>query len=222
MTDNAKNITKRDPGNLSRLCGEQLSIKFGNEENQYFCFCRGVHSGKYFMTQTPVAAGIESSLIPGNQVVVRFVESGMVCGFKTQVQQFITRPYRLIFFNYPDSIETINLRASKRVAVSLKGTITWENQTFDGSIRDLSRGGCFFVLRYWQDPLFNNLDVNSKLTISFSTFDEKPSIELTSKVVRVIKDGDDLKMGLSFDADQQEITDRVATFVDYISQFLEA
>ena len=64
--------------------------------------------------------------------------------------------------------------------------------------------------------------MNSKLTISFSTFDEKPSIELTSKVVRVIKDGDDLKMGLSFDADQQEITDRVATFVDYISQFLEA
>ena len=108
------------------------------------------------------------------------------------------------------------------MAVSLKGTVQWESQTFDGSIRDLSNGGCFFALRYWQDPLFNNLDVGSKLTISFSISDEKPSIELECKVVRLIKDGDDLKMGLSFDNNQQEVINRVATFVDYVSQFLDS
>lgn len=221
MTDNKKNITTRDPGNLSRLCGEQLSIKFGNDEDQFFCICRGVHPDRYFMTQAPVANGIENKLIPGTQAVVRFVDSGMVCGFKTNIQQFITRPYRLIFFDYPDSIEMMNLRTSKRVAVSLKGAIQWEGQTFDGSIRDLSCGGCFFVLKFRQDSLFNNLDVGSELTISFSTLDEKPSIELKCKVVRVIKDGDDLKMGLSFDGEHQESLDRVATFVDYISQLLE-
>ena len=221
MTENTKNITTRDPGNLSRLCGEQLSVKFENDENQYFCFCRGVHHDKYLMTQTPVAVGIENSLIPGSQAVIRFVESGMVCGFKTNIQQYITRPYRLLFFDYPDSIETVNLRASKRIAVSLKGTAQWENQTFDGSIRDLSRGGCFFALKYWQDPLFNNLDVGSKLIIRFSISEEKPPIEIGCEVVRMIKDGDDLKMGLSFDADQQKIINEVTAFVDYVSKFLE-
>ena len=98
MAENPKNVTTCDSGNLSRLCGEQLSIKFGNDENQYFCFCRGVHQGKYLMIQTPVAVGIENGLTPGNQVVIRFVESGMVCGFKTTIQQYITRPYRLLVF----------------------------------------------------------------------------------------------------------------------------
>lgn len=221
MTEDTNNVKKRDTEILSRLCGEQLSIKFGNDENQYFCFCRGVHPDKYLMTQTPAAIGIENNLTPDTQAVVRFVESGMVCGFKTRVQQFITRPYRLIFFDYPDSIEMINLRASRRVAVSLKATIQWEDQTFDGQIRDLSIGGCFFIMKYSQDPPFKDLELNSNLSIRFSIPDEKSPIELKCKPVRVSKDKEDLQMGLSFDDDQQETIGRVATFVGYISQIFE-
>lgn len=222
MSDNTINTGMQNLEMLNRLCGKQLSIKFEKDENQYFCFCRGVHPEKYLLTQTPAAVGIEKKMMAGKQAVVRFVESGMVCGFKTRVQQAILKPYRLIFLDYPDSIEMVNLRTSKRVAVSIKAVVNWEKERLDGQIRDLSGGGCFFTMKYWQDPLLKDLNLDSTLSIRFSIPGDESVIELKCRPVRIIREEEDLKMGLSFDDGQQGPTDRVASFVEYIAQLLES
>lgn len=222
MTDKASGVTKRQAENLNRLCGEQVSMKFRKDENQYFCVCRGVFPDRFIMTQIPASFDIEKRLEHGKKVVIRFVESGAVCGFETSVLQYITSPCRLIFFEYPDSIEIINLRAAKRVAVSLKASIRRGGEDLEGSIRDLSKGGCFFAMTYWQDPSLDDISLDSKLSVRFSLPNEKSPIELKCRPVRVIKNEEDLKLGLSFDNDQQELTNKVANFVDFISQLLES
>ena len=220
MGKDSHSVKMRSADNLDRLCGNQVSIAFGKDDKQYFVPCLGVCTGKFFMTQVPIESGVDKKLTPGNAAVIRFVESGMVCGFKVNVQHVIMHPFRLIFFDYPDVLEVINLRASERITLFLKATLQKDGKNFEGAIRDLSNGGCFFVMNYWQDPFWDDLRMDSSLFIKFKMHDDKPPIELKCKPVRISKDKDELSLGLSFDGNSQELLDRVANFITYVSQFL--
>jgi c-di-GMP-binding flagellar brake protein YcgR len=222
MAGAPKEVLTRSADNLNGLCGQQVSITFGDEDKQYFCFCWGVCRDRFIMTQAPVDTDIQGKLVTGATVVVRFVESGMVCGFKTRIHKVITAPFRLIFFEYPASIDAVNLRQSKRVSISLQAEIQWKEDIHEGTIRDLSEGGCFFEMKYWQDPAFKDLEVGSTFPIRFTIHGEASHTELSCKAVRVIKDQDDLRMGLAFNDDRKEAKGSIAKFVSYISKLLNA
>lgn len=221
MADTSMDAAQRSTDNLNGLCGQQLSITFGNEDKQYFCFCWGVCRDRFIMTQIPVDTDIQAKLVSGATVVIRYIESGMVCGFKTHVHKVLTTPFRLIFFEYPDVIDRVNLRHSKRVSIFLKAEILWKGETYEGTIRDLSEGGCYFEMKYWRDPAFGDLEVGSTLTVKFTIHGEKNKTELSCKVVRLTKNQDDLRLGLAFDGVRLETTGRVRKFVSYISKLLD-
>lgn len=221
MADASKKVETRSPENLNQLCGQQVSITFGGEDKQYFCFCWGVCRDRFFMTQIPADSDIQSKLSGGVSAIVRFVESGVVCGFKTRVNKAITHPFRLIFFDYPKSIDTVNLRESKRIPIFLNATIRWKEEAYEGAIRDLSEGGCFFEMNYWQDEAFDDMKVGATFPIKFIIHGDDAETELECKAVRVIRDQDELRMGLSFNRERQKTTGRISGFISYISKLLE-
>jgi hypothetical protein len=221
MTIGSNKVVTRPAENLNRLCGQQVSITFGNEEKQYFCFCWGVCRDRFFMTQIPADSDIQGKLAVGAQAIVRFVESGMVCGFKTHVNKALTHPFKLIFFDYPKSIDAVNLRHSKRVPIFLNATIQWKGEDYEGAIRDLSEGGCFFEMNYWQDEAFDDMEVGSTFPIRFTIHGDEAETELEGKAVRVVRDQDDLRLGIAFTAGRQKATSKIANFISYISKLLE-
>ncbi len=222
MAASSKEVYTRSADNLNALCGQQVSVTFGDEDKQYFCFCWGMCRGKFFMTQIPVDADIQGKLIANAPAVIRFVESGMVCGFKTRIYKTVTTPFRLIFFEYPDSVDMVNLRSSKRVSIFLQAEIEWKDETYEGAIRDLSEGGCFFEMKHWQDPAFKDLEVGSAFSITFTIHGESSPTKLNCKAVRVIKDQDDLRLGLSFTGGRQDAKGNIGKFVSYISKLLNS
>lgn len=222
MASTSTDVYTRSTENLNGLCGQQVSITFGNEDKQYFCFCWGVCRDRFVLTQIPIDADIQGKLVTGAPAVVRFVESGMVCGFKTRIHHVLTLPFRLIFFEYPESIDMVNLRNSKRVPVFLEAEIEWKGERYEGAIRDLSEGGCFFEMKYWQDPAFKDLEVGSTFPLSFTIHGENSPTEIPCKAVRVAKDQDELCMGLSFHDSRQGTTSKIAGFVSYISKLLNS
>lgn len=222
MANASKDVYTRSTDNLNGLCGQQVSITFGGSEKQYFCFCWGVCRDRFVLTQIPVDADIQGKLVTGTPAVVRFVESGMVCGFKTRIHKALTLPFRLIFFEYPNSIEMVNLRNSKRVPLFLQAEIQWKGAAYEGAIRDLSEGGCFFEMKYWQDEAFRDLEVGTTFPIKFTIHGEKDPTKIECKAVRVTKDQDELRMGLSFNDSRKGAMSKIAGFVQYISKLLNA
>ncbi len=221
MAFGSSNVDIISPDNLNRLCGQQISITFGGNEKQFFCFCWGVCRGRFFMTQVPVDSDLQDEIEPGTPAVVRFVESGMVCGFKTRVYRQITHPFRLLFFNYPTSIDSVNLRNSRRVSIFLDAIIRWKGEEYNGAIRDLSEGGCFFTMNYWQDEAFDDLTVGSTFPIKFTIHGEKAPTELECKTVRITRDQEELRMGISFVGGRPKTTGKIAAFIAYVSKLLE-
>jgi len=220
MTSASKDVSTCAAENLNSLCGQQVSITFTDDEKQYFCFCWGVCRERFIMTQIPVDTDIQGKLIPGTPAVVRFVESGMVCGFKTRIHKILNHPFRLLFFEYPGSIDMVNLRDSKRVSIFLQAEVQWKGEKYEGAIRDLSEGGCFFVMKYWQDEAFKDLNVGTTLRIKFTIHGEKAPTEVECKAVRVTKDQDELSMGLSFNDPQKNTKGKIGGFVSDISKLL--
>lgn len=218
MANGLKDLMKRSADNLIRLCGQQVSITFGKDDKKYFCLCLGVSNGKFFLTQMPVDPDIDKKLTPGNKAIIRFVESGKVCGFKTSICQAFTKPFRLIFFDFPEYLEMINLRTSKRVTVSLEAVIKMGDDIYDGLIKDLSNGGCLFVMKYSEIIRLDDLGKNSKLSIKFTLMYDDSPVQLQCTPVRLGKDKEEISMGLSFDEDQQESLDKVNNFIHFINQ----
>lgn len=221
MENDSKNVKTRSTDNLNRLCGQQVSITLGQEDRQYFCTCLGVNRDRFIMTQTPLDPDIQNKLATGQPAVVRFVESGMVCGFKTRINKAINFPFRLVFYDYPDCLEVINLRNAKRVSLYLQADIQWHGEEYAGTIKDLSEGGCFFVMKYWQDEAFSDLGMESSFPIKFKIQEDKTPIELKARIVRMNKDKEEFRMGLAFADGQKEATSRIRDFVSFISKLLE-
>jgi c-di-GMP-binding flagellar brake protein YcgR len=220
MTTQSNSIMKKSADNLNYLCGQQVSLKFGKDDKQLFCCCQGVSFGQFILTQIPVAPDIEKKLTPGNSVVIRFIESGMVCGFKTKILQAITKPFRLIFFEYPDSLELLNLRAFKRVPLFLNATIQVDDKNFEGSIRNLSEGGCFLVAEYWKSAPLADLTTGSSLTLVFTMLNNDTDVSLQCRPVKVDSDKNEIRLGIAFENNPPETMSQIVNFVEYVGQLL--
>jgi hypothetical protein len=220
MTTEPNFVIKKAVDNLSYLCGQQVSLKFANDDKQLFCYCQGVSAGLFIMTQIPATPNIEQRLTPGNGTIIRFVESGMVAGFKTKILHVITTPYRLLFFDYPDSLELLNLRASKRVPLFINAIIRMNNKNFEGSIRNLSAGGCFFVAEYWKSAPLATLTIESALFILFTLFNDDTAVALECRPVKVESDKNEIRLGIAFGNNPPETIGKLADFVEHISLLL--
>lgn len=220
MTTQPNSVIRIPADNLYYLCGQQVSVKFGKDEKQLFCVCLGVSTGQFILTQTPIAPDIDQKLTPGNPVVVRFVESGKVCGFKSRIRQTITTPFRLVFFDYPDSLELLNLRASKRVPIFIDASIEVSGKYYEGSIRNLSEGGCYFVTEYWKSTPLTTLAVNDFILISFTLLNSNTEISLRCRPVKVDYDKEEIRMGIAFENNPPQLIEKISGFVEYVSQLL--
>lgn len=92
----------------------------------------------------------EATLVPGEHIVVRTLQSGKALGFATIVRQVQERPVRLSFVDMPQRVETLNLRKSDRIDVFVPVDIrfaTGKDEKADtimlhGNMLDISGGGC--------------------------------------------------------------------------------
>ena len=85
---------------------------------------------------------MNSNFTTTEEVIVRYLHSGEVLGFRSRVLEQIERPFRLTFLSYPTTVERLNLRKSERVSCTLPATLNIGDKVLSGIVTDLSSGGC--------------------------------------------------------------------------------
>jgi len=120
----------------------------------------GIDLGQYLLVKLPNKLNIsdyKDVLLTGGGVIVRFILEGLngeCVAFSTTIQNVIFSPNRLIFLNYPKSIENRQLRTHQRRETHLPAKIsqnklgdTLIGNCIDGYIVDISARGCQFSFR---------------------------------------------------------------------------
>ncbi|MGD9123985.1 MAG: flagellar brake protein, partial [Desulfarculaceae bacterium] len=93
--------------------GAPLLITVEGVEEPLKCVFAGIEENQYLIVRMPQAAVGTWQVKEGSTVTVRFISQGMVYGFHTGVKgKYAAGPLRFLFLDFPQSVETHNLRKS--------------------------------------------------------------------------------------------------------------
>lgn len=166
--------------------------------------------------QVPASAKwmtIRDLLFVENDLVVRYVLEGtvgQVIAFRSTVLKLLSKPSGLLITSFPERVESIGLRSSKRaqpgIAVSVSSEIAGPGAKTTGIVVDISNKGCRLAMPV--NPDWPVLDEGVVLTLSFRVGDTENSLKAIVKNQH--PEEDFVYYGLQFDSDEKVVSDVLA------------
>lgn len=121
--------------------GQSIVIRFPGAEHAYRGSIIGFDPFDYIIVQAPIPSALRSNL-RDEHIVLKYIRKGTIYGFTSSVRKSITDPAPLVFIDYPDFIEKIELRRDDRLDVSMDGILMTENGHHECRIENISLTGC--------------------------------------------------------------------------------
>lgn len=102
----------------------------------------GMQVGSYLIVQLAEHNWVRSRLQKGESLSAKYILSDDVYGFKTRIIRTIEDPDYLLFLEYPDDVESCNIRSEKRVECFLPVRLSLGPVSLKGIIVNINRSGC--------------------------------------------------------------------------------
>lgn len=157
----------------------------------------GMRVGKYLIVHLSEINWTKSHLKRGDSLQVKYVCSDDVFGFDTRVLTMIEEPDRLLFLDYPDEVESCNIRSRPRIECYLNVEVVLEDGV---SIRkavvlNINEKGCLCLVNGLGSQKISR---NSRVSVRFpyARFDTLTTMAVVKSLGR---DDDKLKLGLMFE-----------------------
>ena len=158
----------------------------------------GMDPGNYLIIQTPPLVDIGSKRHEKNHVIVSYLYYGRVYAFRCTLLLLAKEPYRFALLSYPEALENINLRKHERISCIIIAEVRAHDQSYEGIVSDISKGGCSFEFNRSDQRGFPILNVQEELIISLQ-LKEKGEITVFNTVIRAIHaDKESMLCGLQF------------------------
>lgn len=145
----------------------------------------GMDPGHYIMIQTPPLVDIASKRHEKNHVIVSYLFYGRVYAFRCTLLLLVKEPYRFAVLSYPKALENINLRKHERISCILVADVRVDDQSYEGIVLDISKGGCSFEFNRSDQRGFPRPNVHAGIIISLQ-LKEKGEITAFNAVIRAI------------------------------------
>ncbi len=204
----AKNSTAGFRLNLD--IGTPLHINIQGLEIKIKTKLIGMESWEYLIIKAPVGyAGIRNKMVEGNKVVVRYLREGSIFGFEAYILTVIDKPTSLLIIDYPRNIEEKSIRKAERKDCYIPCTIIIDNEESDGTLVDISTGGCQCVAPNHKSDEYSGPENGSSVKISFELPTEDEQIVLEGLIVNTAEYHAAARLGIKFsegiDAAQEPI-----------------
>lgn len=173
----------------------------------------GFDPGKLILLKMPDEhkwGNVRDGLYEGNKLVLRCIleeSTGEIVAFQTEVNSIIGHPSKILFLNYPKTIQYRGLRQNTRITTSLPAPLYLPvsdgppKMLQTGVINDISLSGCQLQIQ-WKGKMFDL--VGKKVLIKLDVVGEKMDLSLT--VCNQRQSGQNVSLGLKFDENPQKIS----------------
>lgn len=126
--------------------GTRISLESARLTGRMWSRLIGWKEGAYLLIETPEAhlpAGITTAFSVDDILTVRYMDDGLIVGFRSPVLGRIVKPWPLTVVAYPHHVQTHSLRRHPRLACYLPCRVKLEDIEFTRAvIRDVSLNGC--------------------------------------------------------------------------------
>ncbi|GAB6057798.1 flagellar brake protein [Desulfonatronum parangueonense] len=177
------------------------------------------------ITMIPVVPEVNRSMLyehlyKGNSMTVRFIKSGSVLGFATVIQHVSFSPFPLLFLEFPDRIESYNLRKDSRVSCLFPVKMAIKGVTIQGALLDISKSGCGIGIQGKESQKIPfEIDDVVEVQCSFLFKNENERVECVIK--RINKSGSKVELGLKFKQIPESLLSVIHDYIQQMTVFLE-
>lgn len=181
----------------------------------------GMEPSRFLIVRTPDIGNASAgghSLLPGDRVVARFMDRGVVLGFESEVLETVSRPERMMFLSYPDIVTPEYLRASSRIDCFLPGQLLLGTRSMSGVVTDLSVGGCLWRIKSVraeeQAMLFTALDRAMSIQLKLRMPNVEKAVVVKGKLRNIRKDNGRIRVGIEFMDQTSVVREHLSAYID--------
>ncbi len=213
---------KIDPKKIIRKSGKQLDANVGDDclielqgvGGKFRSLILGWELGKYFMLKLPAKLDMREYLYTGKLVIVRYLNTeGQISGFESAIQVPIFAPQRILFVDYPKTIETISLRRAERVDCFVPGMVYYGDFEIGGNLINISQNGCKFSVQEEDITRASEIKEEEVLLVMFSMLNSDLSFSLFGTLKKSITGDNRLQWGIEFKEVPEEALEEIENYV---------
>ncbi len=206
--------------------GGKLMMDLTGIPDKLHSFFVGYVKKRVVITMVPLVPDVNRStllenLYRGNSVTVRFIRQGTVLGFSTTVAHVTFTPIPLLFLEYPNTIESYNLRKDNRLVCLFPVTVVHNGREQSGALSDISKSGGSIVIPI-KDDQPGDFSIDDVIHFRCPLLFGDPQAEVPGKIKRVHKNGTKVELGLKFNNIGDDLSRRISEYIEQTRYFMDA
>ena len=200
---------------ISLEIGTELQVEFSDVTIPTYSVLVGLEGDLYMVVKSPAPYNlVKQKIYPGNELIIKYLFSGTVYAFQTKIIDSISKPFKLLFLEYPKIIEKHELRSFKRAKCFFPAKLLFEQKGAPALVVDISRKGCKCQIKVIAGEKYPVFRIDEPLDL----FCKFPGIEGDVKIDGVIrnlkKNKQEIVLGVSFSKTNPEMVQQLIN--DYL------
>jgi len=168
MAPSGSKVTKIPGVQLKISMGKDVVIRIPEVEQSYRGRIVGYDPYNFIIASVRLPSSVRKKLTFGGQLILKYIHKGTIYGFRTAVHNAISSPASLIFFDYPDTIEKIDLRRASRHKCSIDGKLHTTEDDYECMVVNVSETGCKISARAGTRDMLKATKVDDTMVVSMS------------------------------------------------------
>lgn len=177
----------------------------------------GLEPHEYLIVRLDLPVELTDHAQSGTFLTVRYISLGNEYGFSSSIIHRISTPDRLVFITYPDVIQNIDVRKSSRVSCLIPATALLDQRQIKGTITDISRGGCRFIIRLPATLQARQIRLIDEMHLQFPLMGIEGIQTLACQVRNTSIDRERIAMGIEFIEADTALTESIDGYIQMIT-----
>ena len=183
---------------LAVVLGSELNMQVEGMEEKFRATLIGIETPIYLMVRMQIPTMFRSQIDKGTTFLVRYVYMGNLYGFRTKSLGSVEKPYKITFISYPENVESLNIRRSKRVSCFIPSTLELGKSQLRGLVVEISKTGIRFAVNTETD-LIKMVKLNDPVKISFPLLGFDGIHTIKGIIKGIISDTAGISLGIQFE-----------------------
>lgn len=207
------------------VVGKKVLMELAGIRDKLESFFVGYINRRCVITTFPLVPDVNRPMLlehlyKGNSLTVRYIHSGTVMGFTSEIQHVAFTPYSLLFLKYPGQIESMNLRKDDRVDCLFPATVVLKSVSIPGALSDISRSGCNIALPVTEDHTFS-AEIGSQVDLHCPLLFASDQAKISCTVKQLNKNTLKIALGLMFSHVPNDLLTLINAYIEQTRMFMD-
>ena len=174
--------------------GTSLLLEPEDREINISCELIGMLVGEYLIVRLAVDQLPVDFADKDNRIDVKYLCSGDVFGFTSRPIHSIDVPDTLLFLEYPETVDSCNVRAKERVECFLPVQVVIGDSAMEATVVNINIDGCLCVIDNYEGPVSL---VEEEITVQFP-YAGSNLLSVSGQIRSIRKQSLKLSLGIHF------------------------